>query len=336
MPHKYQWLTPKELYAIILLQNQVFQEGFNLDKIINLIAHKCHDAIQGEGTVVELVEGEDLVYRAVAGQSPANLGLRVKLNNSLSGRAIKQRAILRCEDAETDDRVDKDACRKVGLRSMVVAPLYKDATIVGVLKVFSSQPNQFTEREQVMLEIMSQIISTAIYITEKYGKNQLYIAATTDMMTGIRNRAYFYDVLHSSFITARETHHPFLVIMTDMDGLKAINDGLGHRYGDAAIIEFTQRIIASLRNVDVFARLGGDEFGILINSVSGVNAAQQVIERLERALGSPFMFDEQPIPLSASFGVVAYHQDVADITQLLDEADKKMYANKKVKKQLSQ
>lgn len=182
---------------------------------------------------------------------------------------------------------------------------------------------------------MSQIISTAIYITEKYGKNQLYIAATTDMMTGIRNRAYFYDVLHSSFITARETYHPFLVIMADMDGLKAINDTFGHRYGDAAIIEFTERVKAALRNVDVFARLGGDEFGILINSVSGAKAAQQLIERLEHTLAQPFMFDEQLIPLSASFGVGIYRQDVADITQLLDEADKKMYANKKLKSSLS-
>ena len=333
MPNKYQWLNPEELYAIILLQNQVFQEGFNLDKVINLIAHKCHEAIQEGGTVVELIEGDELVYRAVAGLPADNLGVRIKLHNSLSGLAIRQRTILLCDDSELDERVDREACRAVGLRSMVVAPLYKDDIIVGVIKVLSSQPNSFTEREKVMLEIMSQIISTAIYITEKYGQNQLYIAATTDMLTGIRNRAYFYDVLHSSFITARETHQPFIVIIADMDGLKIINDNLGHRYGDTAIIEITKRIKVSLRSEDVFARLGGDEFGVVIHSLDIIHAPQRLLERIEKNVHEPFKVGDQAVNLSVSLGFAIYSNEVADIAELVEAADKDMYENKRAKKQ---
>ncbi len=74
------------------------------------------------GAVVELAEDGDMVYRAVSGEASHFLGLRLKTANSLSGLCITQNATLYCQKSENNKRVDREACRRVGLRSMAVVP----------------------------------------------------------------------------------------------------------------------------------------------------------------------------------------------------------------------
>jgi diguanylate cyclase (GGDEF) domain len=320
------------LLEIIKIQNEVVQAGIDLERIIYLVALRSQALVNADGAVIELKEQNEMVYRATAGLADGMLGLRINSDKSLSGLCVKQREPLICHDSENDPRVDIDSCRRVGLRSMIVVPLHYNDTAVGVLKVISKQPNAFTGADAAVLNLLSDIISAAIHMAVKFGKNELYIASTTDIMTGIKNRSYFYEILRTTFISSRETNAVFSVFIIDMDNLKKINDAYGHKHGDAALIELVSRIRGILRENDLFSRLGGDEFGIVINSIRNDAEAKSFMQRISESTDKIFIVDGTEIPLSASIGYSLYSKDIADIQDLISVADSRMYEHKKQRK----
>ncbi len=114
------------------------------------------------GAIIEFVEGDEMVYQAASGVAADKIGLRLALHGSLSGLAVKSGATLVCEDSETDDRVDRAACRTVGLRSMVVTPLRDGQQIIGVLKILSGQPGSFAARDVANLQILVESLGAVI------------------------------------------------------------------------------------------------------------------------------------------------------------------------------
>lgn len=89
------------------------------------------------GAAVELAEGDKMIYTAASGSAVKHLGLRLKLRGSFSGLCVLSNRVLLCDDSESDPRVDRDATRKVGVRSMVVAPLQYTGRVVEALKILS-------------------------------------------------------------------------------------------------------------------------------------------------------------------------------------------------------
>lgn len=121
------------------------------------------------------------------------MGLRLKLQNSLSGLCIAQNITLYCKDSEVDLRVDREACRRVGLRSMAVVPLIHCGEAIGVLKIYSENVNAFKAEDLQILTLMSELIAAAMYHATKFGAQELYKLATQDHLTGLANRALFLD-----------------------------------------------------------------------------------------------------------------------------------------------
>lgn len=122
------------------------------------------------GTVVELVDGDDLVYVCASGSLSGSVGARVPLINSLSGRSIAEKRVLRSDDTEVDHRVDLHACRQVGVRSMVCVPLAHAAGPVGVLKAASSQPGGFTDRDVQVLSRLAEFIATTVATVSEFSR----------------------------------------------------------------------------------------------------------------------------------------------------------------------
>ena len=109
--------------------------------------------------------------------------LRLPLGGGISGLALSRRRPLLCEDSDTDQRVDAAACRKVGVKSMIVTPLLHGPEVVGVLKVVSARPRQFTTQDQLALELLAAPFDATI---SNAGRLQTtYQPATTDPVTGL-------------------------------------------------------------------------------------------------------------------------------------------------------
>ncbi|HEY1190866.1 MAG TPA: PAS domain-containing protein, partial [Gemmata sp.] len=150
------------LSRIIAVQQEVATADPEPGALMDLIVARTHALTQADGAVVELAEGDEMVYRAATGTAATSLGVRLKLHSSLSGLSVLTGEVLRCDDAETDDRVDRAACRRVGVRSMVVVPLRTGGTVVGVLKVMSVRPAAFGEHTVHTLQLMTGLLAAAL------------------------------------------------------------------------------------------------------------------------------------------------------------------------------
>ncbi|QIB68692.1 GGDEF domain-containing protein [Aminipila butyrica] len=320
------------LMEVINIQTAIVQQGMDLSSIMDLVTLRTQHITNAEGACVELIEKSELVYSAASGIAEKYLGLRLNMENSLSGQCIEERVALISNDIEKDDRVNKEACRKIGLNSMIVIPLICGNDVVGVLKVLSAKTCHFNDESIKILGLMSGLIAAAMFNAISTGESELLHKATHDSMTGISNRSLFYDRLRQRLLQASRKGESFGIISLDMDGLKEINDTYGHRAGDAAIKEVALRVGKTLRETDTFSRLGGDEFGIIVAEALDREEIRALIRRIDGEVIKPFEFEESKINLRASIGYALFSEDGIELEVLIEKADKSMYEVKRAHK----
>jgi diguanylate cyclase (GGDEF)-like protein len=320
------------MLEIVKAQADISKIGPDLGSVMNAVCNLAQRMVCADGATVELAEGDEMVYSAVSGTLSPYLGLRLKKGTSLSGLCVGTCDIMYCKDSANDDRVDRAACIKVNAVSMLVVPLSHMGQCAGVLKVTSDKADFFTDEDICVLSLIADMLGSSIHHASKVSSDDLFKKATTDYMTGLANRAAFYDDLRRKITYSNRSNLNFGVIILDMDGLKFINDNFGHLAGDAAINEFAVRIKSASRESDTVARLGGDEFGIIGMDMKDTNDGEIVTERLYSEIEKPFSFDNQHLPFGGSIGYAIFPKDSGDIQTLIDIADKAMYKVKKERK----
>jgi len=169
--------------AIVRTQQEISAAGIELQTVMKVVTDRAKVITRASAGVVELVDGEHMSYAAVSGLDPSFIGFKIKREGSLTGLCTRENAVMHCEDAETDPRVDRAACLRVGVRSMVVVPLVVQGDAIGVLKVLSDEPKAFSERDVNILRIMAAVMSAAIsnaWATQQLNeKNALLERATS-------------------------------------------------------------------------------------------------------------------------------------------------------------
>jgi diguanylate cyclase (GGDEF)-like protein len=154
--------------------------------------------------------------------------------------------------------------------------------------------------------------------------------AHSDSLTGLPNRASFRSSLGRAIGQSCRTSEGFALFLMDLDRFKAINDAMGHAYGDEALQQIGPRLGEVLRPGDILARLGGDEFGVLLPGAE-VTDALRIARRLLEAFREPFVFDGRPFDLGSSVGIAIHPAHGDDVDVLLHRADLAMYASKRSK-----
>jgi diguanylate cyclase (GGDEF)-like protein len=157
-------------------------------------------------------------------------------------------------------------------------------------------------------------------------EKQLSYDALHDGLTGLANRVLFMDRLeHAVEITKRESEFRYSILFLDIDNFKSINDGLGHSYGDQALIEIAKRLTGCTRSIDTVARFGGDEFIILLEHTLGTNTAKTVADRLIAELRRPFYFNRKEIFVTCSIGIVLDISEYNNSEEILRDVDIALY-----------
>jgi two-component system, cell cycle response regulator len=149
--------------------------------------------------------------------------------------------------------------------------------------------------------------------------------AGSDELTGIANRRSFNDALRRELARTNRDHRPMALLLLDLDGLKAINDGMGHAAGDRALRLLARSASEAVRHGDIVARIGGDEFAVLLpnTDASMANAvAQRIRDRL--AVGRS---GESDLQVSVSIGVAVANEATTRM-DLLRNADAELYRDK--------
>ena len=143
-------------------------EETELDSALQLLVDRAQYITGATGTALALPQGEEMVCRASAGASAPAVGARLQVRSGLTGESISRRQLLRCDNAETDARVNLEACRALGIASIVVLPLLRgDGEVRGLFELFSDHPYAFEERDLIALERMADLTLTALDLAEQ-------------------------------------------------------------------------------------------------------------------------------------------------------------------------
>ena len=157
---------------------------------------------------------------------------------------------------------------------------------------------------------------------------RLSFLALHDPLTGLSNRALMHDRLAQAVSSADRYRRCCAVLVIDLDGFKAVNDGLGHAAGDSLLREVATRLQACARDSDTVARPGGDEFVLVISQATCYQDAGVVAARVVESLARPYEVDGRSCRIGASVGVAVHPQDGDDADTLLAHADAAMYLAK--------
>lgn len=151
------------LYArIIAAQNEIVQLAHDPNKVVNAVIRRAQELTRSTGAVVEILDDDALVYWAASGSAESQVGLRIGAAGSLSGLCIARNSVLSCDDSEQDPRVNLHACRRVGLRSMLVTPLLYEGRPFGVLKVLSPYPHAYRGPDIQAMTMMAALVGAVL------------------------------------------------------------------------------------------------------------------------------------------------------------------------------
>ncbi|MBS0232524.1 MAG: diguanylate cyclase [Proteobacteria bacterium] len=176
------------------------------------------------------------------------------------------------------------------------------------------------------------VVSTYTDISEdKRAEEELVHRTHHDVLTDLANRRLLDLRLAEEFARARRGA-PFALLLIDVDHFKSINDVHGHAIGDAVLVALSDRLTASLRDLDLAARLGGDEFAIILHGCTTENDVMPFASRIFAACSDGVDIQGRTVPLSISVGAAIAPHDGETSDVLLKAADKALYRAKDEKR----
>lgn len=189
------------LSAIVETQAAVAAAVPDLNRVLQLVTERAQGLTGAGGAVIELVDGDEMVYHTATGSAASSVGLRLSRDTSLSGLCMRTGEILCYDDADTDPRVDRAACRPVGARSMIVVPLRTEAHIAGALKVLSPEAHTFDEHDVDTLQLMAGEITAAMRTASEFEAKQALLVDRTRIgdalaRTNAELESFAYSVSH--------------------------------------------------------------------------------------------------------------------------------------------
>lgn len=151
------------LAAVTAVQRQVEALGADLARALQLIAERAQTLVRATGAAIALADGDPnfMVCRAQSGPDAPPVGARLQVGSGFSGECVKRGVLLRCDDTELDERVDREACRALGLRSILAAPIRVGEKSFGLIEAFSPQPNAFSAPDEKVLQRLAETVLDA-------------------------------------------------------------------------------------------------------------------------------------------------------------------------------
>jgi diguanylate cyclase (GGDEF)-like protein len=178
-----------------------------------------------------------------------------------------------------------------------------------------------------------QMLGICQDITErKQGEEELRQLSVLDELTGLNNRRGFLILATQQLKMSDRSKQGAVLVYADMDKMKWVNDTLGHKEGDRALIDIANILKSGLRASDIIARWGGDEF-VALALESSEKAAEVILTRLREKLAAHNSQGHRSYKLSVSFGLTGYDpENPCALEELLERGDKLMYEEKQKRK----
>lgn len=275
-------LPHERLLAILETQNEIAASALDLEAVMALVARRARVLTGADAALLELQEGEQMVYRAASGAAESFVGLRVPLESSLSAHCARTGEIVHCHDSHTDGRLNPEACRLMGAVSILCVPLGRAEGGLGALTVYAGRQRAFHYADERTLDLLGGVIAAHLAHTEAFvepPRETLY-----DVLTGLPDRQAFEHRLGAEVARVRRHGGQLALCLFDLDAFKEINDMLGHAVGDEVLRGVAKRL-GRVRGEDTAFRVGGDKFAIVFVG-AGADGARVAAKRLESAIQS--------------------------------------------------
>jgi putative methionine-R-sulfoxide reductase with GAF domain len=150
------------LSGLAAVRREVEALGTNVRAVLELVTDRAFSFSHSSGAAIALSNGVEIICRARAGEDAPSVGARVSSESGLSGECIRRAELLYCEDSENDSRVDREACRSLGIRSIVAVPIYDGEKVAGLLEVFSREPASFGFHANLILQNLAGMVEYAL------------------------------------------------------------------------------------------------------------------------------------------------------------------------------
>jgi diguanylate cyclase (GGDEF)-like protein len=311
---------------IVEVLEEINAATLDMDDLTRTVTEWAQVITGAEGGVIELVEGNEMVYRATSGSARSWLGGRLSIDESLSGLCVQYGIPLLCYDADFDSRVDPEACRRIGVRSMIVVPLIHLNVPIGVLKVMSGEAARFDDVDLVTLQTLAGVIASSL--SEASGLSMQAHRGLHDPLTGLPNRVLLKDRLEQALKKASRHLTGVGVFFIHLEGFKEVNESCGHTAAEGLLRAAAHELVTTLRASDTLARFGGDEF-VLVCEDADRAVEEAVRERIARAVSNVAASAPEYRKVTATVGVAWGEQAELGADELLSAADASMYRVKR-------
>ncbi len=233
---------------------------------------------------------------------------------------------------ESNEWVDDPAERRFDWGAMILSTAFADGAAVGALGFMSRVPRNrpFEDADLDFARVVAAMVGAAL--AREMREDELEAIAYVDSVTRLPTRRHGMEQLRLEIARAERSRETIVLYFIDLDGFKGVNDAFGHATGDEFLAITAARLRAVLREGDVLARVGGDEF--LAMQVAGPDdaGALRLAERLIEAASDRAVFEGRSVAVGASVGIAVYPRDGASAEELLERADRAMYASKRAGK----
>jgi TPR repeat protein/putative methionine-R-sulfoxide reductase with GAF domain len=152
------------LAAVSAVQREVEALGADLAAALELIVERAEKLVRASGAAIALATAEPDVMdcRASSGNDAPPVGARLQVGSGFSGECVKSGHSLRCDDSDLDERVDRESCRALGIRSILAIPIRAGEKSIGILEAFSPQPDAFTDADSKVLQRLAESVVPAV------------------------------------------------------------------------------------------------------------------------------------------------------------------------------
>jgi diguanylate cyclase (GGDEF)-like protein/PAS domain S-box-containing protein len=257
------------------------------------------------------------------GANDPGASVAIRPGNGVSAEAAYERRTVVVSDAAQSDIFSsvRDAVRELGIRAAWSTPICTEGRLQGCITVHTNDAAEPQAHEVALTETASRL--AAVAIEHRWLHDNLCRQATTDRLTGLPNRSVFEETLADKL----QKDTSVALLWVDLDRFKEINDSLGHRIGDALLLQAAVRLRESTPAAALLARIGGDEFAVILDAASRAEA-EACAREIASGLQSVFKVEDYELFVTASVGISMYPEHAQSAVELQKKADAAMYCAK--------
>ena len=310
-------------------------EALKVEEVIDVLTQSLMRTFEHDRLIIiayNSATAKGAVWRIIGDPGGMAEGMEFDIhdNRSLYGSVFRNRRSIVSQGFRLEQRFvrfDRDEPAEMRPQDILIAPIHDDRQSVwAVIGLESNRAGMYSQTELQLLKTIMANVTTALTKARMY--TEMEKLATIDGLTQIANHRKFQDIMTMEMERSQRYNTPLTLLLMDIDHFKKFNDTYGHPVGDLVLQMVAKALQGSIRNTDYCARYGGEEFVVVL--IQADEAQSRILaERIRKSVETlEIENDGKILRVTVSVGSATFPFDGSNKQELIDNADKSMYASK--------